>query len=298
MNIDFKIGRELKAIRQAKYMSQAQLCEGICSVSTLVRIEGERQAPSFELVVALTNRLGVSIDRLIHATNYSQNRFYYILKATIQTNLLTWRWSELDDYMRFVTGDLCERLPIVEQQFVDMIRIDLKYFFERDSRAACEMAQNSLDKTFNIKTKTFYSPEEMYLCNMLFRSRRNFASKKPIVNALMWLEQQPERMVDVDAWLGLIIGLTSYKCATSQWVEGLHYATKGYNIALKKNKSYHVIAFLFGQGLCLHQSNIDMAQGLHKMSTSLKFCLQFGMHEFYQILMREMTRYEIDLIAT
>jgi len=56
----YNIGLFIKSRREEMGISQEELCEGICSVSTLSRIENERSAPTQKHVLALLQRLGYS----------------------------------------------------------------------------------------------------------------------------------------------------------------------------------------------------------------------------------------------
>lgn len=57
------IGRVIKQRREELGLSQEQLCEGICTPATLSRIENGRQAPAYNRVNALLQRLGLPEDR-------------------------------------------------------------------------------------------------------------------------------------------------------------------------------------------------------------------------------------------
>ncbi|WP_288530441.1 helix-turn-helix transcriptional regulator [uncultured Secundilactobacillus sp.] len=65
------IGRILRARRQELKCSQAQISENICSQSMLSAIENNRYTPNAELLIALCQRLGVSLARLSLAENYA-----------------------------------------------------------------------------------------------------------------------------------------------------------------------------------------------------------------------------------
>lgn len=56
----YKIGDYIRKNREEKGISQKQLCSGICVHTTLSRIEMGRQEPSYYIVQALLQRLGIS----------------------------------------------------------------------------------------------------------------------------------------------------------------------------------------------------------------------------------------------
>jgi len=295
MSIDFKVGQELKAIRQAKHMSQAYVSEGICSINTLVRIESNTQSPSFELMVALVNRMGISINTLIDATNYERNTFYYTLKDNMETALSSWHWTKLKELVNLLQDDVYASLPVVEQQFVDIMRIEVAKFVDKDFTHAHQLARQSLAKTFNERSAEFYSSEEMTLFYIIFQFDQRPKQLEQMLKAIEWIEAQPQAMQDYASWMRLMTGVMLYNYEHRHWQESLKYAMKGYDVAITKDKFRFVPNFLFMRGMCLYQTRMDIDQGITDMKTALQFCIQFGMHEAYHILTQDLETYEIDL---
>ena len=60
---EFKLGTYIKKRREELKMSQEELCEGLCAVSSLSRIENNQQDPSRNLTKNLLERLGLPKDR-------------------------------------------------------------------------------------------------------------------------------------------------------------------------------------------------------------------------------------------
>ena len=61
----YRIGEIIREQRNRRNISQEELCFGICSVTTLSRIENGNQKPSLKVEEALLERLGHSTDNLI-----------------------------------------------------------------------------------------------------------------------------------------------------------------------------------------------------------------------------------------
>lgn len=57
---EFVVGAAIKTRRESLFLSQRELCEGICSVPTLSRIENSTQLPSLYTYYSLLERLGMS----------------------------------------------------------------------------------------------------------------------------------------------------------------------------------------------------------------------------------------------
>lgn len=62
---EFKLGTYIKKRREELGISQEELCEGLCAVSSLSRIENNQQDPSRNLTKSLLERLGLPMDRFI-----------------------------------------------------------------------------------------------------------------------------------------------------------------------------------------------------------------------------------------
>lgn len=62
---EFKLGTYIKKRREELKMSQEDLCEGLCAVSSLSRIENNQQDPSRNLTKSLLERLGLPKDRFL-----------------------------------------------------------------------------------------------------------------------------------------------------------------------------------------------------------------------------------------
>lgn len=62
---EFKLGTYIKKRREELEMSQEELCEGLCAVSTLSRIENNQQDPTRNLTKNLLERLGLPNDRFL-----------------------------------------------------------------------------------------------------------------------------------------------------------------------------------------------------------------------------------------
>lgn len=78
----YKVGRKIKEERIRKKISQEELCYGICSVSTLSRIENDTQKPTLKIEEALLEKLGCSTENLIFYAGEEE-----IAKHNLETEL-------------------------------------------------------------------------------------------------------------------------------------------------------------------------------------------------------------------
>lgn len=295
MSIDFRIGNQIKEIRVAKHISQSQLCDDICNINTLVRIEANKQSPSFELVVALANRLGITVDKLIAKANYEEHAFYYSLKDTMEETNAGAHWNKLKEQVELISKELYQSLPLSEQQYIDIMRIEVAKFVDKDFDLAYRLAKSSLEKTFDIRSTEYYSREEMRLLNVILQFDQSVEHLALTKRALEWAENQPESLKDYYACMLLLTGLMITSYMNDDWSTALHYAMRGYKIAIKKNGFKFVPNFLFAQGMCLYQLNTELEKARSDMKAALQFCNQFDMLELYQVLIRDVEIYDIKL---
>jgi len=295
MNIDFKVGEQLKAIREGKHMTQAYVSEGICSINSLVRIESNTQSPSFELLLALTNRMGISINMLIDSVNYSKNALYYSLKDSIQSSFDSFHWVKLKERINLLPQDVYDVLPVAEQQFIDIMKIEVATMVDKDFKYAQELGYASLAKTWNETRTKFYSPEELRLFNVIFRLDQSENQLNRVLKALTWIDQLPETMKDYEGLRALLTGLMAYHYLKNQWQDALQYAARGYDVTARKGNPGYMANFLFARGMCVYQMNIDQQKGLKDMRTALQTCLEFNMSTVYDGLAQDLNIYNVRL---
>ncbi len=58
----YAIGRTIRAAREKAGLSQQALCEGICSLPTLSKIENGVQNPSRKTLQYISERLGIDLE--------------------------------------------------------------------------------------------------------------------------------------------------------------------------------------------------------------------------------------------
>lgn len=74
----YRIGEIIREERKRKKISQEELCFGICSVTTLSRIENGNQKPSLKVEEALLERLGHSTENLIFYADENEIKKYHL----------------------------------------------------------------------------------------------------------------------------------------------------------------------------------------------------------------------------
>lgn len=77
------IGNEIKRIRKEKKMTQAALCDGICSQAEISKIENGRNSPTIDLLQEIAKRLRVPIS-LLFQDQYQSEQFREIDRELTQ----------------------------------------------------------------------------------------------------------------------------------------------------------------------------------------------------------------------
>lgn len=81
------LGEVIKEKRKEQGLSQWNLCEGICDVTTLSRLENGKQTPKRHIVNALLQRLGISDDRFFAAITTEEIKLNELFKDITALNI-------------------------------------------------------------------------------------------------------------------------------------------------------------------------------------------------------------------
>ena len=86
----YRIGEIIKEERKRRQISQEELACGICSVTTLSRIENGSQRPTLKVEEALLERLGHSTDNLVIYSE-TEELEKHRLENDIRTEMMQYR---------------------------------------------------------------------------------------------------------------------------------------------------------------------------------------------------------------
>lgn len=167
----YQIGEVIKRTREGFGITQEQLCDGICSVETLSRIENGKRAPSRTNFQALMERMGKSGEKFMPFVRSSDMEI--IVKA-MDINIMLARHR--DEETEILLEELREKINLkdnVNRQFVektqvlldyDLGRITAKEKRERLIQALLYTVPNYKDRTL---PRGIYSRHElMIFCNI------------------------------------------------------------------------------------------------------------------------------------
>ncbi len=118
----YNIGQYIKLKREQLGITQAALCEGLCTQATLSRIENGEQIPQGDTMLSLLQRLGesyLSIDSLMSQSDLEK------IKATREIRRLCnqGRYKEAQKLLDSISG--CRGMSKQDIQFCDMMNTEI-----------------------------------------------------------------------------------------------------------------------------------------------------------------------------
>lgn len=157
----YPIGKLIASTRNKYKISQETLCDGVCSISTLSRIENGAQFPTWKVGNGLLERLGLSqIDTTIYMSNTEIERNNMELKIT---RMLATSNYEIEEILAQYWDEKSD-ISILEQQFYYCAVGIVRHYKEKKSEEALQilmkairltMPRFSIDQLENIKMLTF-----------------------------------------------------------------------------------------------------------------------------------------------
>ena len=117
---EIPIGEYIKNYRRKREITQEELCSGICSVSTLSRLELGKQTPSRDTLRALLHRLGLPEDRVFVLVSEHELEIQ-TLKQAIQFGLVEFEKADENDRPQIreqTAADIKQLEEIVEEEDV------------------------------------------------------------------------------------------------------------------------------------------------------------------------------------
>lgn len=128
---EFEIGTYIKKRRLELGMSQEKLCEGLCSVPNLSRIENNQQDPSRSLARQLLDRLGLPNDRFL-ALWSKRDISAGALVREIRADLIRYRQSVQEDRAQ-IKEMIQEKLGKLEEMMDPGDRITRQFFLSNQA---------------------------------------------------------------------------------------------------------------------------------------------------------------------
>ncbi|MBC1502121.1 helix-turn-helix transcriptional regulator [Listeria weihenstephanensis] len=294
MDIKFRVGHVIKRIRMDMGYSQEELCEGICSINSLARMESNKTSPSFEILLALVDRLGVSIEKVIAEVSLEQNRLYIQQKMAMEQHVESNNFVAVKEDLKLIDDSIYQGLSIKEQQFIDIMRIEVLTCVDGRVHQAKALAEKSLYKSYKEKA-TYFTDEEIKLINIVLRFEQSLSNIQRAEKALTWIENQNPYLQNNNLSLFLLNGLMITAYLAEDWRRVLEVSSRGLQIAEQEQNMKFIPNFLFLKGFSLYMMNIEQDKGKLLMQEAFKIC-ELTKHMYIREgLIDTLTQYKIEL---
>ncbi|TLG76647.1 helix-turn-helix domain-containing protein [Culicoidibacter larvae] len=294
MDINFKMGQTIKQIRISKGYSQQELCRDICHVNTLVKIESNTLSPSFEILRALAARMGLTVDDLIKRTELERDPFYVQIRTRLKKSVAKYDVGGMEQELSLLSDEMYEKLPPMEQQFIDVLKLALLLDTYKDFEAGYKLAKESLYKTYK-DGATFFTDEECMLINNLLKIEQSEEHIALAKEAFEWVRKQDDSVQNGHCYILLLNGLTMTAFLQENWLELTEYAAIGEQVATKYDKARFMPIFIFMLGISDYMLAVNKERGLGEMKRALDYSLVMKNMFLYQALISYTKKYNIEL---
>ncbi len=229
------VGKLIKDRRKEQNITQEELCDGICTASTLSRIESGKFNSNTGVLTRLLERLGLSADFLREAT-YDED---YIVRQKIRdiNHLNICGNREKAHSMLDELGKDYETFSIENKQRYDVIETKIMY---EDGLISAETQLDHLEDTLRLTIPNYHESElPKYMTNMEAQILRDIANSyglmedyEPAIDILMHIKSNIERhAVDKDfsskKLISICYSLSKYLGLVGRYDESIQAARDG-----------------------------------------------------------------------
>lgn len=245
--------------RKALGMSQAELCEGICTQATLSKFESSGRAPAVRILVQLCARLGLKLDDVFPINQPAELEVHHILDVA-EFKLIT---SEYDSAMADLDGVSFDHLSDDGKMQYYFIKGYLTALTDQpisDSLYYFNMILNDLDNEHRtIYSQLAYTGSGVAYSHNDENEKAEFYFQK-VFNDLQKLLLNNNKAI----WraLNMIYYTAEYYNRIADYTTSDSLLTYGYNVCAEKRVTYYVarISFLKAKNAQAEHADADEIQ--------------------------------------
>lgn len=268
---NYHIGQYIKKRREELNVNQDALCYGICNRSTLSRIERGRQEPSYQVLKALLQRLGISENRCQILIGPQEFAIVELQREIVADNVKHDFSAALQKIERLEALFQPEQQPIL-QQFVLRVRALAGYekdgqHFDYDCPTQRRMLKQALDMThpnFDLEKieRCLLSIEDMKSLNQIAITYSETGERRFAIRIYEQLMKYPRNRLFNNEALLTVTPMLCYNFSRllgreRRYEEELEIAQYGYDISLKYDKARLLGGLLLNMGCALHELGRD-----------------------------------------
>lgn len=180
------IGYEIKRIRKEKKMTQAELCEGICSQAEISKVENGKNSPTIDLLQQVAKRLKVPLSTLFQ-DHLRSDAFQEIDERLAKMIRLT-QWHEALEYLNSVKRSATYDVLHVLADYYEIVVLE-KYEHISYDEAVLRLKQLLLHENLWFKSSVMYLRIRMKIANFLVE-HNEFESAEVIFQELLQLNYE------------------------------------------------------------------------------------------------------------
>lgn len=260
----YGLGSIIKELRIRNSITQIDLCDGICEVSTLSKIENGHQNPAKKVAEALLQRLGLPWG--IFNVSVSESEFRkHELERFINHQIASHQYDylqELEEY-RTLSDPI---MPLEEQFYLLCYGIHLAVRQNSLPFANIQMYETALKKTIpsykgigSLKKHLFTTCELLLLHNIAIEQKKIGNYKEALTIELFLKEYYETHPIDEDEkskhYPIIFECICGILCILEEYEQVLQYAEEGLKVCTMYNKLKTTAYLLYYQGYALCSQN-------------------------------------------
>lgn len=264
---NYHIGQYIKKRREELNVNQDALCYGICNRSTLSRIERGRQEPSYQVLKALLQRLGISENRCQILIGPQEFAIVELQREIVADNVKHDFSAALQKIERLEALLQPEQQPIL-QQFVLRVRALAGYECDGkrcpyDYPTQRQMLMQALDMThpnFDLEKieRCLLSIEDMKSLNQIAITYSETGDRRFAIRIYEQLMKYPRNRLFNNEALLTVTPMLCYNFSRllgreRRYEECIEIAQYGYDISLKYDKARVLGGLLLNIGYSLEK---------------------------------------------
>lgn len=255
----YSVGQAIRGFRERKGIIQSVLCDGICSVASLSKIENGQQNPSATVMEALLERLGqpiglynVPVTEIRYKRAFLENKIIDIV-AELGNNIK----DLLDEY-----ANLPEPMDKFEQQFYLYMSGIQKYLNGENPEIVLIDYLKALKLTFSkydlssLNNEKYFTSMELVILNNIALVQYRLKKTKEAEGILIFLKEYYEsgKIDDVSVekeYPVILANLSDWMEASGRYKEEYELAKIGLDFCVKKGKLCLLEVMAFNAGYSL-----------------------------------------------
>lgn len=257
----YSVGQAIKGARIRKEIQQSILCDGICSVATLSKIENGQQNPSATVMEALLERLGLPVG--LYNVPVTDIRFKRTLLEQQIIHSVAGLETNIENLLKEYVNQP-EQMDKFEQQFYLYMTAIQKHLRKESPSEILTLHIKAMKITFpnfsseQLPSGRYFTATELVILNNIALEERRIGNNKKAEKILYFLKDYYEsEKLDESAtekeYPVILANLSDWFEAEGRFKEEYEIAKKGLDYCLKKGKLCLLDVMAFNTGYSLVQ---------------------------------------------